>query len=336
MAKMVMDVDEALLATKLEDLHELLPDSGELLGLLESFVRTAGDGELVRINPVTFAQSHGCDEGALIDLFLHGRRVGLLRMEWHLRVPGLRRHRRELSVAHLGDGPLLLPGLQHGPRRRSQRLHRDHLQRLAGHQGVALSRPLVVEPGGILLRLPLHGERRGERRNALTRTPPAARCLLRVLRAGGDHRLRDESRSGIPVVHERTGADRGRRADGRDPALRLRLHRRAIPRIRGGDRRRPGARRVHQRHRPAIRPARGQPPGRLHMEDEAVPVRRAAALEPDVPRSVRVGDDPRRGGPRGEATRPAVHRYPGLDCPLRPHRRHEGVRPRPAALQLCA
>lgn len=83
-----MDVNEELLATKLEELDGLLQDSGGLRALLESFVRTASDAELVRINPVAFAQSHDFDEAALIDLFLHGRKVGLLRMEWHYVCPG--------------------------------------------------------------------------------------------------------------------------------------------------------------------------------------------------------------------------------------------------------
>jgi class 3 adenylate cyclase len=83
-----MGVNEGLLATKLGELERLLPDSGELRGLLESFLRTASDEELVRINPVAFAQSHGSDEAALIDLFLHARKVGLLRMEWQYVCPG--------------------------------------------------------------------------------------------------------------------------------------------------------------------------------------------------------------------------------------------------------
>jgi len=84
----LIDVNEGLLATKLEQLDRLLPDSGDPRVLLESFVRTASDEELVRINPVAFAKSHGCDEAALIDIFLHGRKVGLLRMEWHYVCPG--------------------------------------------------------------------------------------------------------------------------------------------------------------------------------------------------------------------------------------------------------
>lgn len=83
-----MDVNEGLLATKLAELDRLFPDSGELRGLLESFVRTASDRELVRINPVAFAHRHGCDESALIDFFLHARKAGVLRMEWHYVCPG--------------------------------------------------------------------------------------------------------------------------------------------------------------------------------------------------------------------------------------------------------
>jgi class 3 adenylate cyclase len=83
-----MDINEELLSTTLKEVERLLPDSGELRGLLESFVRTASDEQLVRINPVAFAQSHGMDEAALIDLFLHGRKVSLLRMEWQYVCPG--------------------------------------------------------------------------------------------------------------------------------------------------------------------------------------------------------------------------------------------------------
>ena len=84
----VMNVNEELLATKLQEVARLLPDSGDLRELLESFLRTAGDAEVVRINPVAFAGNHGCDEAALIRLFLHGRKIGLLRMEWQYVCPG--------------------------------------------------------------------------------------------------------------------------------------------------------------------------------------------------------------------------------------------------------
>jgi class 3 adenylate cyclase len=83
-----MKVDDALLEAKLQELARLLPDSGDLRALLESFLRTGSDAEVVRINPVAFARNHGCDEAALIELFLHGRKIGLLRMEWQYVCPG--------------------------------------------------------------------------------------------------------------------------------------------------------------------------------------------------------------------------------------------------------
>jgi class 3 adenylate cyclase len=83
-----MDVDEAQLAAKIEELGTLHAASGDLRGMLEAFIRTADDADLVRINPLAFARSHGLDEAALIDLFLYGRKVGLLRMEWQYVCPG--------------------------------------------------------------------------------------------------------------------------------------------------------------------------------------------------------------------------------------------------------
>lgn len=83
-----MDVDEAELATRLEELGRLHAGSGDLRRMLEEFIRTAEDADLVRINPLEFARSHGLDEAALIDLFLYGRKVGLLRMEWQYVCPG--------------------------------------------------------------------------------------------------------------------------------------------------------------------------------------------------------------------------------------------------------
>jgi class 3 adenylate cyclase len=50
--------------------------------VLESFVMTAADPQLVRINPFRFADERGIDEATTIDLFLHGRKAGLFAMEW--------------------------------------------------------------------------------------------------------------------------------------------------------------------------------------------------------------------------------------------------------------
>ena len=64
------------------------PEHEDLLRMLESFVRTAADPQLVRINPVRFAVQRGIDDATAIDLFLHGRKAGLFTMEWQYVCPG--------------------------------------------------------------------------------------------------------------------------------------------------------------------------------------------------------------------------------------------------------
>ena len=56
--------------------------------LLLEFARTAEDRELVRINPVRFAEQHGLTKGEAVDLFLHARKDGLVTMEWQYVCPG--------------------------------------------------------------------------------------------------------------------------------------------------------------------------------------------------------------------------------------------------------
>lgn len=83
-----MTLDAALLSERLAELAGRFPDRRDVLEALEAFIRTADDRELVRINPLRFAQEQGCDEAAVIELFLHAREIGLLHMEWHYVCPG--------------------------------------------------------------------------------------------------------------------------------------------------------------------------------------------------------------------------------------------------------
>ena len=50
--------------------------------------RTGADEALVRINPARFAEQHGITKALVVDLFLHGRKAGLLTMEWQYVCPG--------------------------------------------------------------------------------------------------------------------------------------------------------------------------------------------------------------------------------------------------------
>jgi class 3 adenylate cyclase len=84
----VSAVNEQLLAERLERLTAVIPTSGDLLDAFDVFVRTGNDDELVRINPVRFAQRRGFPAAAVIELFLHARKVGLLTMEWQYVCPG--------------------------------------------------------------------------------------------------------------------------------------------------------------------------------------------------------------------------------------------------------
>jgi class 3 adenylate cyclase len=61
---------------------------GELADVLASFVRTAHEKELVRINPVRFAEERGLRTGDVVDTFLHARKLGLVTMEWQYVCPG--------------------------------------------------------------------------------------------------------------------------------------------------------------------------------------------------------------------------------------------------------
>lgn len=81
-------VNEQLLAERLDGLAAAIPTRGELIETFAGFVRTADDEALVRINPISFAQRHDCASDAVVELFLHARKLGLLTMDWQYVCPG--------------------------------------------------------------------------------------------------------------------------------------------------------------------------------------------------------------------------------------------------------
>ena len=56
-----MTFDDKLLSARLDELTGRLPDRRDVLDALATFIRTADDRELVRINPIRFAQQQSCD-----------------------------------------------------------------------------------------------------------------------------------------------------------------------------------------------------------------------------------------------------------------------------------
>lgn len=81
-------VNERLLEEGLDQLAAAMPGSGDLLPRFDGFVRTAGDDAVVRINPARFGQLYGLPVAAVVELFLHARKLGLATMEWQYVCPG--------------------------------------------------------------------------------------------------------------------------------------------------------------------------------------------------------------------------------------------------------
>lgn len=77
-------IDETLLDEKLEALEAARSWSPRVISRLESFIRTADDWALFRVNPYQYAADRNLSEVEAVDLFLHAAKIGLFEMEWHL------------------------------------------------------------------------------------------------------------------------------------------------------------------------------------------------------------------------------------------------------------
>ncbi len=77
-------VNETLLDTQLAQLEKAANWSPRVISKLESFIRTADDYSVFRINPLDYAAERGISENEAIDLFLHASRIGLFDMEWNM------------------------------------------------------------------------------------------------------------------------------------------------------------------------------------------------------------------------------------------------------------
>ncbi len=75
-------MNENLLEEKLDALATRLPERPDEIEALATLVRTGDDADVVRINPIRHAADHDLAEAAVVEVFLHARKVGLLRMEW--------------------------------------------------------------------------------------------------------------------------------------------------------------------------------------------------------------------------------------------------------------
>src|SRR3954471_7346393 len=77
-------IHESFFRQRLSELEAARTWGPDVLPELESFVRTADDYDLFRVNPIQYAGARGLSEAEAIALFVHAAKVGLFEMDWLL------------------------------------------------------------------------------------------------------------------------------------------------------------------------------------------------------------------------------------------------------------
>ena len=77
-------VNEDLLRQRLTELGSMANWSPQVFSGLERFIRSAGDYDLFRVNPIQYAAANGLGEAEGVELFVHAAKVGLFEMQWLL------------------------------------------------------------------------------------------------------------------------------------------------------------------------------------------------------------------------------------------------------------
>jgi class 3 adenylate cyclase len=96
-------INEQVLDERLSQLEQVRHWSPRVISKLETFIRTADDYDLFRINPLLYASEKGMTETEAIDLFLYSTKCGLFEMDWILVCafcPQVVDSLRELSKLH--------------------------------------------------------------------------------------------------------------------------------------------------------------------------------------------------------------------------------------------
>ena len=77
-------ITESVLKKRLSELGSARNLDPRILSELESFIRTADDYDLFRVNPIQYGCTAGLSEADAIELFIHASKVGLFEMDWLL------------------------------------------------------------------------------------------------------------------------------------------------------------------------------------------------------------------------------------------------------------
>ncbi|MES0490338.1 MAG: DUF5939 domain-containing protein [Leptospirales bacterium] len=83
----MVSVDEVLLDEKLEVMETSHKWAPRAISKLETFIRTADDYDLYKINPVSYAKNRGTVEKEATELFLWAAKEGIFAMNWGLVCP---------------------------------------------------------------------------------------------------------------------------------------------------------------------------------------------------------------------------------------------------------
>ena len=81
---MPAQIDEHALEQRLSELEKAHNWKPRVISKLETFIRTADDYDLFRVNPIQYGSARGMSESEAIDLFVFASKVGLFEMDWQL------------------------------------------------------------------------------------------------------------------------------------------------------------------------------------------------------------------------------------------------------------
>ncbi len=82
-----MKINKELLNQKLETLARFPEIDRETVGRLGGLLSQSDEWELLRINPLHFAEVHGLPGGGILDLFVYAAKIGLFDFRWNLICP---------------------------------------------------------------------------------------------------------------------------------------------------------------------------------------------------------------------------------------------------------
>jgi hypothetical protein len=81
-------MNQDILQQKLTTLISFPEINSDMAQKVGQILATANEWDLLRINPLRFANAHHFDPLELIDLFVHGAKIGLFDLNWNVICPG--------------------------------------------------------------------------------------------------------------------------------------------------------------------------------------------------------------------------------------------------------